>query len=80
MSDQYFTIKTQKPETVEKIQNVEKNIELDGINVMRDELRQGTMVFIVLGGDRVPWEKGLIGIGVVSKEPYDIIMRREISK
>ena len=72
MSDYYFTIKTRNAESVKKILNKEDDIELDGLNVMQENLIIGTPIFIVLGGDRPAWDTGLIGIGIVSKEPYDV--------
>lgn len=42
------------------------------INVLQDALIINTPVFIVLGGDRPAWETGLIGMGVISRTPYDI--------
>jgi hypothetical protein len=72
VSDYYFTIKTRNAESVKKILNKEDDIELDGLNVMQENLIIGTPIFIVLGGDRPAWDTGLIGIGIVSKEPYDV--------
>ena len=67
----YFSIKTKNAETVEKILNREDNIEFDGINVLEDLLVPGRIIFIVLGGDKPAWETGLIGLGILTKGPYD---------
>lgn len=67
----YFSIKTKNAETVDKILNREDNIEFDGINVLEDLLIPGQIIFIVLGGDKPAWETGLMGLGVLSKAPYD---------
>lgn len=67
----YFSIKTKNAETVEKILNRESDIEFDGINVLEDLLIPGRTIFIVLGGDKPAWETGLIGIGTLTKAPYD---------
>lgn len=67
----YFSIKTKTAESVQKILNKEQDIELDGINVLEDLLVPGRIIFIVLGGDKPAWETGLIGIGVLTKPPYD---------
>lgn len=67
----YFSIKTKNAQTVEKILNRESDIEFDGINVLADLLIPGRIVFIVLGGDKPAWETGLIGIGILTKAPYD---------
>lgn len=72
MTDQFFAIKTRNPISVKQILAKDSDIELDGINVMQEAMLKGTILFIVLGGDRPSWDTGLIGIGVVSKEPYDI--------
>lgn len=68
----YFSIKTKNPDTVKKILDKEESVEFDGINILQSALKEGQIVFIVLGGDRPSWEPGLVGMGVVSKEPYDL--------
>lgn len=72
MADQYYAIKTRDSVAVHKILSKESGIELGGINVLQEEMRKGTIIFIVLGGDKPAWDTGLIGIGIVSEEPYDI--------
>ena len=72
MAEQFFAIKTRDSVAVRKILAKESGIELGGINVLKEEMRMGTLLFIVLGGDRPAWDTGLIGIGEVSEEPYDI--------
>lgn len=67
----YFSIKTKNAETVNAILSKESNIEFGGLNVLQDSLKLGQLIFIVLGGDKPTWNTGLIGIGVLSKEPYD---------
>ena len=68
----YFSIKTKDSAIVERVLSRNGSIEFSGINVLQEELIQNSLVFIVLGGDRPSWDTGLIGIGVVSQEPYDI--------
>lgn|GEM_PF-1335281 len=72
----FYSIKTKKSASVEPILRKESNIEIDGLNVLRNDLTFGQLVFIVLGGDRgkpwVTWETGLIGIGSISELPYDV--------
>lgn len=68
----YFSIKTKDPDAVNKIQNRESHIEFDGLNVLQNSLKTGQIIFIVLGGDKPGWDTGLIGIGIISKEPYDV--------
>ena len=72
MADIYFTIKTSNADSADKILKKESGIELGGLNVMQEALTPGVPVFIVLGGDRPAWDTGLIGIGSISKSPYDI--------
>lgn len=48
------------------------DIEFSGLNILQDSLKIGQPVFIVLGGDKPDWDTGLIGMGVISEEPYDI--------
>lgn len=68
----FFSIKTKDEKTVRSILAKEKNIEFDGLNILQDSLKVGQVVFIVLGGDKPAWETGLIGMGIISQEPYDI--------
>lgn len=42
------------------------------MNVLQEYLKIGQPVFIVLGGDKPAWDTGLVGMGVISKEPYDV--------
>lgn len=67
----FFSIKTKDANTVERILNKEDDIEFDGINILENSLAVGQIVFIVLGGDKPQWKTGLIGIGILSKAPYD---------
>ncbi|WIM41144.1 AAA family ATPase [Paenibacillus sp. PK4536] len=67
----FFTIKTKISEQVEKIKEKESSIELLGLNTHKADLRTNQLIFIVLGGDKPKWDTGLIGIGVISSEPYD---------
>ena len=71
-SKPYFSIKTKDPETVNSILSKSSSVIFSGINVLQDKLKVGQPVFIVLGGDKPSWETGLIGMGVITKEPFDI--------
>lgn len=68
----FFSIKTKDPKTVDAILSKQNNIEFDGLNVLQESLKIGQLVFIVLGGDKPAWNTGLVGMGVISKEPYDV--------
>lgn len=68
----FFSIRTKDENTVDKILNKSSNVEFDGLNVLQDSLKVGQIIFIVLGGDKPRWDTGLAGVGVLSKEPYDV--------
>ena len=70
-SQLYFSVKTKDSVAVRKILNKESNIEMSGLNILENALKIGQLVFVVLGGDKPEWDTGLIGLGVISKEPYD---------
>lgn len=72
MEEKFFALKTKDAETVSDIKARKSDIVFSGINVLKDELVNGQIVFINLGGDNPPWDTGLTGIAVLSKEPYDI--------
>lgn len=71
----FYSIKTKTPHTVKSILKRESNIEVDGLNILKNDLHENQPVFIVLGGDKgkseVTWDTGLIGIGIISRPPYD---------
>ncbi len=71
MSEYFFTIKTKNANAVNAVLQKQKSVEFDGLNVLADYLELGQIVFIVFGGDKPQWETGLVGIGVISKLPYD---------
>lgn len=58
----FYSIRTKSPITVQKILSREENIEIDGLNILKDALFVGQHIFIVLGGDKgsslVTWERG----------------------
>ena len=57
--------------TVDEIKNSGQDIELEQLNQLESELIPGNFVFISLGGDRVSWNKGLIGLASIIRAPYD---------
>lgn len=69
--ESFFSLRTKDPETVEEILTKKEHVVFDGINILKSELKEGRPVFLVLGGDRPSWDTGLIGMGVISREPYD---------
>lgn len=68
----YFTLKTKDSETVKEILEKRPHVVFGGINILQSELKLGQPVFLVLGGDRPGWDTGLIGMGIISREPYDV--------
>ena len=68
----YFSIKTKDPEAVKLILSKSPSVVFSGINVLQDKLKSGQIVFVVLGGDKPAWDTGLIGMGIITKEPFDV--------
>lgn len=68
----YLSLKTKDEATINAIMNRDQNVEFDGINILQDSIKIGTPVFIVFGGDKPAWKTGLVGMGVISQNPYDI--------
>lgn len=72
--ESYFSIKISNPDSVNVVNAIKskrKGIVIDQINQLRDNIQIGQLVFMVPFGDKVSWEKGLTGIGKISKLPYD---------
>ncbi|WP_170973118.1 AAA family ATPase [Paenibacillus polymyxa] len=71
----FFSIRTKTPSIVNAIKKSESNIEVDGLNILSNQLKVGQTIFIVFGGDQgkleVTWDTGLSGIGHIVSEPYD---------
>lgn len=72
----FISMKVGFPDTVHKILAGEKEIVVDGIYTLKDELKLGRIVFVVLGGDTgkasVDWKPGFYAIAHIVREPYDI--------
>lgn len=62
-------------ETAHSILAGDKEITVDGIYTLKEELTIGRVIFVTLGGDtgksEVDWMPGFIGIAHVISEPYD---------
>ena len=71
----YVSMKCGFPNTVHAMLNGEQEIVIDGVYTLKEELSEGRIVFITVGGDvgkkEVDWEPGFFGIGHVIKVPYD---------
>ena len=70
----FFALKISDPnskELVERIKNGDSNLEILQLNQLESDLNVGEKVFIQLAGDKVTWEKGLIGLAEITRSPYD---------
>ena len=71
----YITMKCGIPDIVHAMINGDKEITIDGVNRLQEELQNDRIVFVTLGGDRgkkeVDWEPGFYGIAHIIKPPYD---------
>lgn len=73
--DSFVSMKCGFPQTVHSILNGEKNITVDGVYTLKEELTIGKKVFVTLGGDvgksEVDWKPGFKGVAHVIAAPYD---------
>lgn len=71
----FVSMKCGFPETVHNILNGNKEITVDGVYTLKEELSIGKVVFVTLGGDtgksEVDWTPGFVGVAHIIKEPYD---------
>lgn len=69
----YISMKCGFPDTVHAILNGDKEITIDGVYTLQEDLKNNKIVFVTLGGDRniVDWETGFYGIAHIIKMPYD---------
>ena len=72
----YFVIKTSDGKFIDKFNNEETvHITCEGLNSYdknnSDALRKGAPVFLVWGGDNVPWPLGLAGICIAASDPKE---------
>lgn len=71
----FVSMKCGFSQTVHSILAGDKNITVDGVYTLKEELIIGEKVFVTLGGDtgksEVDWTPGFIGVAHVTKEPYD---------
>lgn len=73
-SMKFFGFKISNPlatQLVNDVKTCKENIIIDQLNQLDDELTVGSHVFISLGGDKVPWDKGLIGLATITKPKFD---------
>ena len=73
-SSNYVSMKCGFPNTVHEILAGKKQITVDGIYTLKEELTENKLLFLTLGGDvgnsEVDWKPGFIGIAHVIREPY----------
>lgn len=70
----YFALKISDPASVDLVNSIKagsENFVIQQLNQLESDLKVGEKVFIQLGGDKVSWDKGLIGLAQIIKEPYD---------
>ena len=70
----FFGFKISNPmatDVVEAVKNSSQDIVIDQLNQLESSLNVGEYIFIILGGDRVSWNKGLIGLSQITKAPFD---------
>ena len=70
----FFCFKISDPnslELVESIKGKSQDFTIQQLNQLESDLVIGSKVFIQLGGDKVKWNKGLIGLAEIIREPYD---------
>ena len=70
----YFALKISDPLSVDLVNSIKADSQdfvIQQLNQLESELKVGERVFIQLGGDKVSWDKGLIGLAQIIKEPYD---------
>lgn len=71
----FVSMKCGFPQIVHNILNGNKNITVDGVYTLKEELSIGKIVFVTLGGDtgksEVNWTPGFVGVAHVIKKPYN---------
>lgn len=70
----FFALKISDPTSVDLVNSIKagsQDITIQQLNQLENELKIGEKVFIQLGGDKVNWEKGLIGLAQITSEPFD---------
>lgn len=70
----FFGFKISNPSSKDLVNDVKlgkDNITIDQLNQLENDLKVGDFVFVTLGGDKVTWKKGLIGLASITKAPFD---------
>lgn len=77
--DLFYLIRTIDEDVIDQVIRNDKKIVISGLNLFQDQLQEQMPVLIVLGeeeGKNLPLNKGLFGIGVISRAPYDVVKKR----
>lgn len=70
----FFALKISDPNSVDLVNSIKAgsdDIIVQQLNQLEGDLIVGEKVFIQLGGDKVSWEKGLIGLSEITTSPFD---------
>ena len=70
----FFALKISDPlatDIVDAVKSGSQDLVIQQLNQLESDLKIGEKVFIQLGGDKVSWDKGLIGLAQITKEPFD---------
>lgn len=70
----FFALKISDPASGSLVNDIKagsQTITIQQLNQLEGELKSGEKVFIQLGGDKVSWDKGLIGLAQITGEPSD---------
>lgn len=70
----FFALKISDPYAVDLVDEIKagsENLVVQQLNQLESDLVIGSKVFIQLGGDKVTWDKGLIGLAEIIREPFD---------
>ena len=70
----FFGFKISNPAAGKVVNDVKQgkdDIVIEQLNQLEEDLKIGNFVFITLGGDQVPWQKGLIGLASITKPPFE---------
>lgn len=71
--NRYYVFKTSDSDLVLNniLNDKVKEFEFNALPNYYEDMKEGEIVFLVLGGDKPPWNIGLRGIATIAKSPYD---------
>ena len=72
----FIALRIKQPEVVHALFDGQKEIVVDGVQDLSDSLKNGTIIFVAIGGDvgssAVDWKPGFYAVAHVCREPYEI--------